>query len=515
MTCRRLVLILGDQLDRESAALAACDEKQDRILMIEARNESERVPSHKARTTLFLAAMRHHADWLEQQGFALDYIRIGKPEAASFRSALRAAIERSRAQSIAMVEAGEYGVQEEIARACAVAGVPLHLHGDTHFLCSREAFESWRKGRKALVMEHFYRHMRKTHGILMQDGKPLGGKWNFDKKNRSTFGRKGPGMIPSAPRFHPDSITAEVMNEVEQLFPDNPGSLDGFAWPVTREQALTMLRDFVSQRLATFGPFQDAMWEGQMLLYHSGISAALNLKLLNPREVIGAALTAYETKQVPLQSVEGFVRQVLGWREFVRGVYWTEMPGYLDENALEATLPLPRFYWDGNTDMNCLHTVIRQTLDTGYAHHIQRLMVTGLFSLLLGVRPHKVHEWYLAIYIDAVEWVEAPNTLGMSQYADGGLLASKPYAASGRYIQRMGNYCNGCRYAPDESTGDSACPFTTLYWDFLLRHEARFAKHPRAALQWRILRRLDQEKKAAIRTQADRLRADICGQPDN
>ena len=509
LTCRQLILILGDQLDRESAALATCDRKQDRILMIEALNESGRVPSHKARTTLFLAAMRHHADWLEKQGFSMDYVRIGQPEAASFQSALCAAIERNRPQRVSMVEAGEYGVQEEIARACASAGVPLDLHSDTHFLCSRVAFESWRKGRKTLVMEHFYRHMRKTHDILMQGGRPLGGKWNFDQKNRSTFGRQGPGMVPSAPRFHPDSITAEVMNDVEQLFPDNPGSLDGFAWPVTREQALEMLADFTSRRLATFGPFQDAMWEGQMLLYHSGISAALNLKLLNPREVIGAALAAYESEQVPLQSVEGFVRQILGWREFVRGVYWTEMPGYLDENALEATLPLPHFYWDGETDMNCLHTVIQQTLDTGYAHHIQRLMVTGLFALLLGVRPREVHQWYLAIYIDAVEWVEAPNTLGMSQYADGGLLASKPYVASGRYIQRMSNYCDGCRYAPDESTGDSACPFTTLYWDFLLRHEARFEKHPRAAMQWRMLQRLDEGQRVSIKIQANRLRSDL------
>jgi deoxyribodipyrimidine photolyase-related protein len=514
LSCHQLILILGDQLDRESAALAACDRKRDRILMIEARNESERVPSHQARTALFLAAMRHHADWLEQQGFALDYVRIGQPDAASFDSALRAAIERNQPQSVSMVEAGEYGVQEEIVRACAAASVPLELHNDTHFLCSREAFDSWRKGRKTLVMEHFYRHMRKTHGILMQDGKPLGGKWNFDQKNRSTFGRQGPGMVPPPPRFDPDRITTEVTDEVEQLFPNNPGSLDNFAWPVTREQALEMLDDFIGQRLAAFGPYQDAMWQGQTLLYHSGISAALNLKLLNPREVISAAIAAHEQHQVPMQSVEGFVRQILGWREFVRGVYWTEMPGYLDKNALDATLPLPHFYWDGDTDMSCLHSVIGQTLETGYAHHIQRLMVTGLFALLLGVRPREVHEWYLAIYIDAVEWVEAPNTLGMSQYADGGLLASKPYAASGRYIQRMSNYCAGCRYAPDQSTGDSACPFTTLYWDFLLRHEARFANHPRAAMQWRMLQRLDQEKRAEIRAQADRLRADIGDQSD-
>ena len=267
-----------------------------------------------------------------------------------------------------------------------------------------------------------------------------------------------------------------------------------------------MLDDFVNQRLAAFGPFQDAMWQGQTLLYHSGISAALNLKLLNPAEVIAAAVTAYEEHGAPLQSVEGFVRQILGWREFVRGVYWTEMPGYTDSNALQATQPLPGFYWDGNTDMQCLRSVIEQTLATGYAHHIQRLMVTGLFALLLGVRPQEIHAWYLGIYIDAVEWVEAPNTIGMSQYADGGLLASKPYAASGRYIKRMSNYCADCRYAPDRSSGDLACPFTTLYWDFLMRHETRFSSHPRAAMQWRMLQRLDEAQRAEIAARAKQLK---------
>jgi deoxyribodipyrimidine photolyase-related protein len=506
MSCRNLILVLGDQLDRESAALTACDKRQDLILMIEARNESERTGSHKARTALFLSAMRHHAAWLEQRGFSVDYTRIDRPEAASFSTGLTAAITRNSPQHILMVEAGEYGVREEIDRTCASRGVPLKQLADTHFLYSREEFTSWRKQHKTLVMEHFYRHMRKRHDVLMQDGKPAGGKWNFDRKNRVPFGLGGPGMIPTPPQYIPDTLTSEVMNDVERNFPGNPGHLDRFAWPVTREQALSMLDDFIKHRLAAFGPFQDAMWQGHALLYHSGISAALNLKLLNPREVIAAAISAYEEKQAPLQSIEGFIRQILGWREFVHGVYWSEMPGYTEGNALQANQPLPRFYWDGNTDMQCLRSVIEQTLETGYAHHIQRLMVTGLFALLLGVRPQEVHEWYLAVYVDAVEWVEAPNTLGMSQYADGGLLASKPYAASGRYIQRMSNYCTDCRYAPDQSSGDLACPFTTLYWDFLMRHEARFSTHPRAAMQWRMLNRLEDGRKSAIATRADQLR---------
>lgn len=506
MSCHDLILVLGDQLDRDSVVLAACDPQKDRVLMIEARNESERVWSHKARTTMFLSAMRHHAAWLEQQGHRVDYIRIDRPEAASFNSALGAAIERTKPERICMIEAGEHGTQEEIERTCEATGVALECHADTHFLCSREEFAAWRAKRKTLVMEHFYRHMRKRHDILLQDGKPVGGKWNFDQKNRTSFGRAGPGMIPATAHFAPDKLTAAVMRDVESHFPDNPGRLDRFAWPVTREEGLAMLDDFVEHRLAAFGPFQDAMWQDQTLLYHSGISAALNLKLLNPKEVIEAAVAAYENGKAPLQSVEGFVRQIIGWREFVRGVYWTEMPGYTQRNALQATQPLPAFYWTGDTDMQCLRSTIRQTLETGYAHHIQRLMVTGLFALLLGVRPQDVHAWYLAVYIDAIEWVEAPNTLGMSQFADGGLLASKPYAASGRYIQRMSNYCADCRYAPDKSVGEDACPFTTLYWDFLMRHETRFSSHPRAAMQWRMLQRLDEPKKQAIVNHAMQLR---------
>mgnify|MGYP002064604651 CR=1 FL=1 len=503
---RRLLLILGDQLDRQSPLLQAADKRQDVIVMLEARNESERIPSHKARTTLFLSAMRHHAAWLEAQGYRVDYTRIDRDEAASFTTALEAAIERHSAAELCMVAAGEHGVQQEIASTCEGCSVNIKVLPDGHFLCSIDAFRSWRDSRKTLVMEHFYRHMRQQHAILMEDGKPAGGSWNFDRDNRKPFGRQGPGMVPDWPRFEPDATTQAVMQDVSRLFPDNPGSLEDFNWPVTREQALVQLDDFIANRLPAFGPFQDAMWDSEPFLHHSGLASALNLKLLSPREVIDAAVAAYASGDAPIASVEGFVRQILGWREYVRGIYWTEMPGYLEKNALGADAPLPGFYWSGETDMVCLQHVIGQTLEHGYAHHIQRLMVTGLFATLLGVRPEAVHEWYLAVYVDAVEWVEAPNTLGMSQYADGGLLASKPYAASGRYIQRMSNYCDGCRFKPDQSTGDKACPFTTLYWDFLMRHEERFMEHPRAGMQWRMLNRLDAKKRKAIRKQAMQLK---------
>jgi deoxyribodipyrimidine photolyase-related protein len=304
-------------------------------------------------------------------------------------------------------------------------------------------------------------------------------------------------------------MTREVIGLVESRFAAHPGRLDAFDWPLTPEQAEDALQDFTTHRLPLFGAYQDAMWQDEPWLYHSRLSAAMNLKLLSPRRVVEAAVAAYRRGDAPIEAVEGFVRQVLGWREYIRGVYWLRMPAFLDDNALNADVPLPAFYWTGETDMACLRDALKQTLDLGYAHHIQRLMVTGLFALLLGVRPREIHAWYLAVYVDAVEWVELPNVLGMSQYADGGKMVSKPYAASGKYIQRMSNYCAGCRYDPGEAVGPTACPFTTLYWDFLDRHAKRFRDHPRAGMQWRNLDRLSETRIDAIRAQGRQLRSTL------
>ena len=506
MHTRKLILVLGDQLDRQSPALKAVDKSRDIVTMLEVRNESQRIWSHKQRTVLFLSAMRHHAAWLEKEGFNVEYRKIDHGDADSFTASLASVIRTAGTSRLVMTQAGEYGVQEEIAAVCDQHGIELDVLPDSHFLCSIDEFRQWRKGRKTLVMEHFYRHMRKRHDILMVDGKPAGGSWNFDRNNRKHFGKQGPGHLPSWPDFDIDDTTQSVIADVEKLFPHNPGSLAHFNWPVTREQALSQLEDFIQQRLPAFGPFQDAMWDREPFLYHSGIASSLNLKLLSEREVIEAAVDAWRSGHAPIASVEGFVRQILGWREYVRGIYWSGMPGYLEKNTLDATAPLPGFYWTAETEMACMRHVISQTLEYGYAHHIQRLMVTGLFAMLLGVRPNEIHEWYLAVYVDAVEWVEAPNTLGMSQHADGGLMASKPYAASGRYIQRMSNYCDDCRYRADQSTGDKACPFTTLYWDFLMRHEKRFINHPRAGMQWRMLNRLDNRTRKEIRNCAEKLK---------
>jgi deoxyribodipyrimidine photolyase-related protein len=354
-------------------------------------------------------------------------------------------------------------------------------------------------------MEYFYREMRVRYGILLTDTKePEGGHWNYDAENRGAFGTDGPVDIHPPINFPPDSITRQVMALVESRFPNHPGELTHFDWPVTTEEANSLLDDFIENRLPLFGQYQDALWaptllnKGSAYLAHSKLSAAINLKLLLPLTVIKAVEEAYRKGHVSLASAEGFIRQVLGWREFIRGIYWLHMPHYLSMNALEAHTLLPAFYWTGDTEMACLRHTIGQTLEYGYAHHIQRLMITGLYALLLGVGPKQVHEWYLAMYVDAVEWVELPNSLGMSQFADGGIFASKPYIASGKYIQKMSNYCKNCAFKPDVKTGPTACPITTLYWDFLIRHYDRFINHPRLALQVRNVTRLSSDEKDRI-----------------
>ncbi len=519
---QNLILILGDQLDEHSAAFDGFDPKQDAIWMAEVAHESEKVWVSKPRIAIFLAAMRHFRDALCKRGWRVFYRALtdknadwsGLPDKGNpgetFALQLAWTIAQSRPAKLIVVEPGEWSVREELMAAASAAGVPLEIRTDRHFLCDAVEFAAHADGRKQLRMEFFYREMRQKTGVLMDDGKPAGGEWNFDHENRESFGKDGPGLLPAPRRFLPDKTTREVLTMVSARFAKHPGELDHFDWPVTAAEAREALDDFIAHRLPDFGRWEDAMWSGEPWLYHSRLSAALNLKLLDPREVLAAAESAWRKKRAPIASVEGFIRQILGWREFVRGIYWRFMPGYLERNTLAADQPLPPFYWTGETEMNCLRHALRQTLDHGYAHHIQRLMVTGLFSLLVGVRPREIHAWYLSVYVDAVEWVELPNTLGMSQYADGGVMASKPYIASGKYIQRMSNYCTGCRFDPAERTGPRACPFTTLYWDFLLRHEAVLAKNPRIVMQVRNLKRLRDDEKAAIQAQAMLTRAD-CG----
>jgi len=506
---RHLVVVLGDQLDRESAALDDFDPDCDCVWMAEVDDEAQQVWSHKARIALFLAAMRAYRDALRGRGWRVEYAALGEHPHQRLQDALAATLAVLTPAAVIWVQPGEWRLQQSLAAVIAASGTPLEARPDRHFYCTPEAFARWAGSKRSLTLEFFYRWLRQREGVLMQGRKPVGGRWNFDADNRAAFDARGPGLRPAPLRFAPDAAAQDVLALVQRRFADHPGSLADFGWALTPEQAEAALEDFITHRLPDFGRHQDAMWTDQPWLSHSLLSTALNLKLIRPRRVVEAALAAWEAGAAPLAAVEGFVRQILGWREYVRGIYWQRMPDYGEGNALDARQPLPALYWSGETDMACLRAVVEQTLALGYAHHIQRLMVTGLFALLLGVRPRAIHAWYLAIYVDAVEWVELPNVIGMSQYADGGQLGSKPYCASGKYIQRMSNYCRGCRFRPEQAVGADACPFTTLYWDFLDRHRARFERHPRTALQWRALARKDEDELAAIRAQAAALREQL------
>ena len=507
---RHLILVLGDQLNVDACAFNEFDPQKDAVWMAEVDEESTHVVSAKQRTTVFLSAMRHFAESLRDQSWIVDYTKIDATgNVGTLQGELEKAIARLKPQKLILTAPGEWRVLQSLRAAAAKHQLVLEVRDDTHFFSTVREFSAYAAGHKQIRLEYFYRDLRLKTGILMDGKKPIGGKWNFDSDNRGSFGKNGPGAIPSPRRFAPDQITQDVMGLVSQRFANHPGSVDSFGWPVSRKQALIALEDFIVNRLPHFGLYQDAMWEGEVWLYHSHLSSSLNLKLLNPREVCDAAVKAYHEGDAPLEAVEGFVRQILGWREYVRGIYWTHMPNYLELNTSNAKTDLPKFFWTGQTDMACLRDAIELTLKHGYAHHIQRLMVTGLYALLLGVEPKQVHAWYLGVYVDAVEWVELPNTLGMSQFADGGLMASKPYVASGKYIDRMSNHCKGCQYKPAESTGEQACPFTTLYWDYLITHANTLAKNPRMLMQLKNLNRLTDENKLLITKQAHKHRSSI------
>ena len=502
---RNLVVILGDQLNHQSLAFENFDNHTDAVWMAEVHTESLHVPSHLARTTLFLSAMRHFCADQESLGRCVIYHSL-KFRYPSLASALDKTLKSNKIKKVLITKPGDTRVEQSLCHILEEHEQDYEILADNHFICDPDEHKNFAEQVNNQRLEFFYRKLRKTTGVLMEGGLPAGGKWNYDENNRGSFPKGGPSALPKPIFFKPDSITKTVMAEVKTHFPNNPGSLEKFNWPVNRKQARKALNDFIKNRLPLFGKYQDAMWTGESWLYHSRLSVCMNLKLLNPIEVIRAAEQAYNDGSASLSSVEGFIRQILGWREFVRLIYHHRMPGYLNSNSLNAREPLPDFYWTGKTQMNCLHECIHQTLDTGYNHHIQRLMVTGLYTLMLGVNPKSVHEWFLSMYVDAVEWVELPNVFGMSQYADGGVMASKPYVATGKYINRMGNYCKQCIYDPAQSTGNNACPFTTLYWDFLDRHQDQLKRNPRMSLQLRNLQRIEAEKMKSIRERSKFIR---------
>ena len=477
---RNLILVLGDQLTPAVSSLSAADPSRDRVLMAELHDEATYVRHHKKKIAFLFSAMRHFAEDLRARGWSVDYVRLGAAEnRPSFTEQLADAVAEHRPERIVVTEAGEWRVSEMIRSWRDLFGLPVDILPDDRFLCSHGEFAVWAAGRKQLRMEYFYRDMRRRTGLLMDGDQPAGGTWNFDSENRKPA---DPSLFMPRPiGCPPDAITEEVLALVEARFGDHFGDLLPFGVAVTRADAEASFAAFVDEALPRFGDFQDAMLRGEPFLYHSVIAQYLNCGLLDPLRVCRQVEVAYRAGKVPLNAAEGFIRQIIGWREYVRGIYWLKMPGYERSNFFSHARALPEFYWTAETDMACVRAAVTQTKELAYAHHIQRLMVTGNFAMLAGIDPYALHEWYLSVYADAYEWVELPNTVGMSQFADGGLLASKPYAASGAYINRMSNYCGSCHYDVKQRTGERACPFNALYWDFINRNRAKIGGNPRMA----------------------------------
>ncbi|MGK6323385.1 cryptochrome/photolyase family protein [Sphingomonas sp. DT-51] len=497
-----LIPVLGDQLSHTLASLREVDRADAVVLMMEVWDEATYVRHHKKKIALIFSAMRHFAAALRDDGWTVDYVTLdAEGSTRSFSGEVARAATRHCADAIRTVAAGEYRVRQHQDEWAGQTGLPVEILEDDRFVCPLPDFYAWAQRAGEKRMEFFYREMRRRTGLLMTaDGKPEGGQWNFDHDNRAapTKGRNYPAPL----RFAPDETTRAVLALVAERFGGHFGALEPFALPVTRAQALAALDQFVEEALPDFGRYQDAMVAGQDYLFHSSLSLCLNLGLLDPVEVCTAAVRAYERGNVPINSAEGFVRQIIGWREYMRGMYWWDMPRFAERNALAATRPLPDFYWTGATDMRCLAEAVDQTRREAYAHHIQRLMVLGNFALLAGVDPAAVSDWFLVVYFDAYEWVELPNVIGMSQFADGGVIASKPYVASGAYIDRMSDYCGRCRYDVKRKTGEGACPFNALYWDFVARHEERFARNQRMRNVYATWRRFDDARRGEYRESA-------------
>ncbi|NVK30318.1 MAG: cryptochrome/photolyase family protein [Gammaproteobacteria bacterium] len=490
------VLILGDQLSFNLSSLAGRDPANTQIIMAEVGDEASYVPHHPKKIALIFAAMRHFAKALRELGYVVHYFEYGQAQ-----DLLSACQQVAPLNTIHVTEPGEYRLRALFDQA------GLQLHADTRFVCSHQAFRDWASGRKQLRMELFYRIMRKQTGLLMDNGEPIGGKWNFDADNRKAY----KGEATSGPLRHtPNADTQAVIALVRSEFATHFGSLEDFWFAVTHEQAEASLAHFIEHHLPQFGDYQDAMRQDDDFLFHSALSQYINIGLLDPLSVCKQVEAANQAGKVPLNAAEGFIRQIIGWREFVRGIYWLNPKAYIAMNGLEAERSLPAFFWDERkTQMNCLRQAVRITREQATAHHILRLMVIGNFSLLAGLNPQAVSRWYLSVYADAFEWVEAPNVIGMVLHADGGYLGSKPYCASGQYINKQGDYCKHCRYSVKESTGEKACPFNALYWHFLQRHREQFAGNPRMALVYKAWDRMADTKQQALLAWGDHLLANI------
>lgn len=494
----RLRPLYCDQLTRSLPSLETLSADDDVILLAETHEEATYVKHHKKKLVFQFSAMRHFAQELESEGFQVRYITFDDPDNQQTfpKEILRAAKELS-AEEIIMTSPSEYRQLQDIQNLKQ----PIEILDDTRFFTTPNDFITWSENQRGLLMETFYRKMRKETGLLMKADKPVGDVWNLDKENRKTLPKDMPNPKPIT--FTPDATTKDVIKLVDKHFPDHFGTTDNFHFAVTSTDAKKAFNYFIKNHLKFFGDYQDTMKEGQPFLFHSIISPYINAGLLDPKEACQAAEKAYKNKHAPLNAVEGFIRQILGWREFIRGIYWLHMPDYVTKNELGCKNPLPDFYWTGETKMNCVKQVVQMTQEEAYSHHIQRLMVTGNFALLAHCDPHQVHEWYLAVYADAYEWVELPNTIGMALYADGGIVGTKPYISSGAYINRMSDFCKNCHYNVKEKFGETACPFNSLYWYFILKHQDRFQKNPRMSLPYRNLNKMDKEQIDKIKKQSE------------
>lgn len=498
---KSLIFILGDQLSPHLSSLADGNRETDVVLMAEVQEEASYVGHHKKKLAFIFSALRHFAKDLGEDGWSIDYRALDATEGFdSLTDVLQDALVEHKADRVLITEPAEWRVRKLLEAWHDRFGVPIDILPDNRFLCSADAFARWAEGRKQLRMEYFYRDMRRQTGLLMDGDQPVGGKWNFDSDNRKP--PKSGLSFPDPLEIEPDAETKRVLEMVESRFGENFGSLHPFWFAVTATDADAALEHFIAHALPSFGDYQDAMLADERFIFHAVISLYINVGLLDPLDVCQRVEAAFDAGQAPINAAEGFIRQIIGWREYVRGIYWLKMPEYREQNFFGHERPLPSFYWTGETDMACMRACITQTRDEAYAHHIQRLMVTGNFAMLAGIAPGDVHEWYLAVYADAFEWVELPNTLGMSQFADGGLLGSKPYAASGNYINKMSDYCKGCRYDVKQKTGEGACPFNSLYWDFLARNETVLRDNPRLRQVYRTWDRMSDEKCAEYRSSA-------------
>ncbi len=497
-----LRLILGDQLSENLSSLRDVH-KSDTLLMAEVRAEATYVKHHRKKIAFLFSAMRHFSATLAEHGHRIVYTKYDDPDnSGSLAGEVRRQLQAKKYDRLVITEPGEYRLLEEFRDWEKKMKLPVEIRPDGRFIASHEEFAEWASGRKELIMEYWYRQMRRKTGLLMNGDKPAGGQWNFDKQNRKPLKQKTAFKGPQ--QFEPDAITRQVLALVHENFADHFGELEPFWFAVTAAQSRRALSYFIRYSLPHFGDYQDAMQGGEAFLYHSLLSQYLNCGLLDPLEVCHKAEQAYRRGSAPLNAVEGFIRQIIGWREFIRGIYWHHMPGYASKNALRASRPLPKFYWDGATDMQCISEVVNMTRQHACSHHIQRLMVTGNFANLAGLEVREVCDWYLAVYADAYEWVELPNTLGMALCGDDGIVGTKPYVSSGAYINRMSDFCKTCRYDHGRRVGEDACPFTTLYWHYLMRHEKKFRDNRRMAMAYNNLQRIPAEERKQIRRQGDK-----------